>query len=173
MNDASAIPSKKMSMEFDADSHVAARFGHALLMLSGLIPFTVDRELPRVVQIACLEDWFTNYRLLVEFLLLKPPKKCSSARHFLPGWAPATSTEGDLLKADYGFASEHVAHIGTPKRIDTVENVAPELLVLKARFLFDVVQEFVDGLEEVKHPCGELISLGLDEARESLSQALG
>ena len=160
-------------MDFDADSHVAARFGHALLMLSGLIPFTVDRELPRVVQIACLEDWFTNHRLLVEFLLLKPPRNCSSAGHFLPSWAPATSTEGDRLKADYGLASEHVAHIGTPKPIGAVANVAPALLVMKARFLFDVVQELVDGLEEVEHPCCELFALGLEEARASLSHALG
>jgi len=57
-----------VELAVDPLSHVAARFSHALTMLCDLIPYTADDPMPRVVQIGCLEDWFTNYRLLIEFL---------------------------------------------------------------------------------------------------------
>ena len=44
-------------MQADPQTHVAARFVHALLMVTGLVPHTDDASLPCVVRFACLEDW--------------------------------------------------------------------------------------------------------------------
>lgn len=83
-------------------------------MLVQLIPFTDDSALPWLLQVACLEDWFTNYRLLIEFLVLTPPKNCAGAASFVSEWVPATSGSTARLREDYGFASEHVtAHRST------------------------------------------------------------
>jgi len=89
---------------------VVHRFRHALMMVAELIPHTDARDFPEPVRIACSEDWFTNYRMLVEFLILRAPKNCASAQDLLPGWKPETTREVERLKADYGFASEHLSH---------------------------------------------------------------
>ena len=121
---------------FDDMSHVAGRFVHALLMVAGLIPHTNSADLPDVVRIACLEDWFTNHRMLIEFLLIGTPKNCASAQDFVPGRKPATSRESERLRADFGFASEHVSHIGMPKPDALVQNVAPPILQIKTCLLY-------------------------------------
>ena len=51
--------------------------------MAALVRSIDDPTLDPIVQIACVEDWFTNYRVLIEFYLVKPPKNC--ARHSL--WA--------------------------------------------------------------------------------------
>jgi hypothetical protein len=52
------------------------------------------------VRIACLEDWFTNHRMLIEFLIIGTPKNCASAQDFVAGWKPATSREIEQLRSD-------------------------------------------------------------------------
>jgi hypothetical protein len=109
------MPRRECRFVADPMSRVVARFNHALQMVSELIPFTDAADLPEPVRIACLEDWFTNYRMLVEFLVIGVPKNCASAQSLLPGWKPSTAQELKRMRADYGFASEHVSHIGWPK----------------------------------------------------------
>jgi len=152
----------------DSLSHVVARFTHAMQMLAELIPHTDKSGLPRVVEIACLEDWFTNYRLLIEFVLLKPPSNCAGARDLVPGWVPATDLESKRLRADYGWASEDVSHIGRPKPQKTIRNVAPVMLRLRATFLLDVIEELVVAMESVQHDFARMMRLGLVTARSYL-----
>jgi hypothetical protein len=123
-------------------SHVAARFSHAPQMVAELIPFTNDTALPRVVEIACLEDWFTNYRLLIEFLFMMPPNNCASAAVLAPGWTAPEDAFTDKLKADYGWASEDVSHIGIPKPRKLTGNAAPEALKLRASWILEVASDF-------------------------------
>lgn len=66
----------------DPMTHVVSRLCNALMMVVGLIPWTEDPTLDRI---ACVEDWFTNYRLLIEFLVLKPPDNCASVTTFAAG----------------------------------------------------------------------------------------
>ena len=66
--------------------HVAGRFSHATQMVVELCEPSADAALPAPVMFACLEDWFTNYRLLIEFLVIGPPRNCASAQTFVPGW---------------------------------------------------------------------------------------
>src|SRR4051812_33156355 len=149
--------------------HVVARFNHALMMVSQLIPFTGNSDFEEPVRIACLEDWFTNYRMLVEFLVIGVPKNCASAQSLLPGWKPSTSQELQRLRADYGFASEHVSHIGWPKPTALEQNVAPAILQVKAVFLLDVVDEFVYALKSVDHDFADWVELATRRARKSLA----
>ena len=153
----------------DPTTRVVARFNHALLMVSQLIPFTDAADLPEPVRIACLEDWFTNYRMLIEFLVIGVPKNCASAQDLLPGWKPRTSRDLKRLRADYGFASEHVSHIGWPKPTALEQNVAPSILQIKAMFLLDVVDEFVVALQNAEHDLADWVRLGAQHAREVLS----
>jgi hypothetical protein len=78
-----------------------------------LILYTKDASLDPVVKIACLDDRFTNYRLVIEFLLMKPPASCASAKTFVPGWRPRSENKKHLM-ADYGWASEDLSQIGHP-----------------------------------------------------------
>lgn len=156
----------------DPTSRVVARFNHALMMVSQLIPFTDAADLPKPVRIACLEDWFTNYRMLIEFLVVGVPKKCASAQDLLPGWKPQTSQELKRLRADYGFASEHVSHIGWPKATALEQNIAPPILQIKATFLLDVVDEFVVALQNAEHDLADWVRLGAQRARGVLSGTL-
>lgn len=152
-------------------ARVVHRFRHALMMVSELIPHTDAPDLPEPVRVACLEDWFTNYRMLVEFLILKPPKNCAGVQDLLPGWKPETTQELQRLRADYGFASEHVSHIGLPKPTELTQNVAPSILHIKAVFLLDVVDELAKALSDAEHPFAESIQLAARQAREGLSAA--
>jgi hypothetical protein len=153
---------------FDDMSHVAGRFAHALMMLAELIPYSDSDVLPSPVRIACLEDWFTNHRMLIEFLVIGTPNNCASAQDFIPGWRPATTRETAQLRADYGFASEHVSHIGLPRPSALAQNVTPAVLAMKASFLLDVAQEFADALEGAAHPLADMVRTGVTTARNRL-----
>lgn len=100
-----------MKLDDHSSRIVAHRFRHALLMVTDLIPHTDSPGLPETVRVACLEDWFTNYRMLIEFLLLPESSNRASAPDLVPNWAPANTAAGRKMRADYGFASEHVSHI--------------------------------------------------------------
>src|SRR5215469_4425461 len=95
-------------------SHVVSRFSNALLMVTGLLPYVSDAQLDPTVRMACIENWYTNYRLLIEFLLAKPPGNCASPKDFIPNWTTNSPDRSDLLR-DYGTASEDFAHIGNLK----------------------------------------------------------
>lgn len=156
-----------MRFEVDPLSHVAGRFAHALSMIADLVPFTDTDELPRAVEIACLEDWFTNYRLLIEFLLMKPPANCHSVADLAPGWK-AQSTRTARLRQDYGFASENVSHIGKPKVGALTENVHPAMLRVKALFVYEVVDELIDHMETVEHDYAFTVSTAVALGRQKL-----
>lgn len=152
----------------DSLSHVVARFTHAMQMLVELIPYTAGTDLPRVVEIACLEDWFTNYRLLIEFVLLTPPSNCAGARNLVPGWVPAADEEANRLRADYGWASEDLSHIGLPKPRKMTGNASPAMLRMRAVSLLDVVEELVAAMEQAQHSLAPMTRLGLVSARSRL-----
>jgi len=46
-----------------------------------------------------------------------------------------------------------------PKPTELTQNVAPSILQIKARFLLDVVEEFVQALFDAGHPFAESIQL--------------
>jgi hypothetical protein len=122
--------------------------------------------MPGIVQIACLEDWFTNYRLLIEFLVIGPPANCASAKDLVADWSPQAEGE-HALRRDYGVASESVSHIGKARPAEPGE-VDPEGLRSKATRLFTVLETFVDALDQ-DDPYTEMLRSELDDARAVLA----
>lgn len=158
-----------MKLDDRSSRIVAHRFRHALSMVTDLIPHTDSPAIPEAVQIACLENWFTNYRMLIEFLLFRGASNRVGASDLVPDWEPVKTLEGVKMQADYGFASEHLSHIGYPKLAEPAQNVTPAVLRIKATALLDVVDDFVHELEQADHAQAEWIRLAADRARASLS----
>jgi len=152
----------------DPMTHVVSRLCNALMMVAGLIPWTDDPTLDPIVRIACVENWFTNYRLLIEFFVLRPPDNCASVATFAPGWKPSTSTITKKLKADYGWASQDVSHIGVPKPNKLEGNAAPEALKMRAGWVIDVAEEFAAELARIGSPHETMLGHGVTAARAQL-----
>ena len=50
------------------------------------------------------------------------------------------------MKEDYGWASEHVSHIGYLEPDEPLVNLLPEILRVRAGRLLDVIEEFVEAI---------------------------
>jgi hypothetical protein len=94
--------------------------------------------------------------------------QCTSARTFVPGWEPTPAALITRLREDYGWASEHVSHIGYLKQDEPLVNILPDILRVRAGKLLDVIEEFVEALEAAKSPYAPTVRLGLNEARRGL-----
>lgn len=149
-------------------THVVSRLCNALMMVTGLIPWIDNPSLDRVVQIACMEDWLTNYRLLIEFFLMKPPNNCAGIADFALGWKPSESPTTKKLKADYGWASEDVSHIGLPKPNKLAANAALEVLKMRAGWLLEVAEEFATELRRIGSSHATMVGHGVTAARAAL-----
>lgn len=152
----------------DPMTHVVSRLCNALMMVTGLIPWVDNPSLDRVVQIACVEDWLTNYRLLIEFFLMKPPNNCAGIGDFAPGWKPTESSTTKKLKADYGWASEDVSHIGLPKPNKLTGNAATQALKMRAGWVIEVAGEFAAELTRIGSPHETMVGHGVAAARAEL-----
>ena len=152
----------------DPMTHVVSRLCNALMMVAGLIPWTDDPTLDPMVRIACVEGWFTNYRLLIEFFLMKPPDNCAGIADFAPGWKPSVSTTTKRLKSDYGWASQDVSHIGMPKPNKMTGNAAPEALKMRAGWVIEVAEEFAGELARIGSSHETMLGLGVAAARAQL-----
>lgn len=152
----------------DPMTHVVSRLCNALMMVAGLVPWTDDPTLDPMVRIACVEDWFTNYRLLIEFFLMKPPDNCAGIADFAPGWKPSVSTTTKRLKSDYGWASQDVSHIGMPKPDKLTGNAAPEALKMRAGWVIEVAEEFAAELARIGSSHETMLGLGVAAARAQL-----
>lgn len=152
-------------MPADPLLHVAERFAYAVQALAELIPYTVDADLPEAVQVACVENWFTNERVLIEFLLSKPRPKNASARTLLPTWTPGSSPLASALRSELGFVAQHVAHIGLPEPNEVLNQWSPVILRTKAQAVIDLCVAFNQALADAGSPYSDTIHLGISEAR--------
>ena len=73
-----------------------------------------------------------------------------------------------MLKADYGWASQFVAHIAQPKPGELERNVHPRALKPKAELMVDAVACFAEQLEEAEHAYAGIVRECVDEARRTL-----
>jgi hypothetical protein len=137
-------------------------------MITELISASDDQALPPAVRIACVEAWFLNYRLLIEFLLIGTSKKCAEARDLATGWVPETTKDIQRLRQDYGWASEHIVHIGELKPNTFVQNVDASILRLRAASLLLVVDDFVTSLEAQGSPYSETVRVAAASSRLAL-----
>ena len=164
-------------MEIDPLSVAAARFTHALYMVAALLPYTHDYSLPPVVRIACLEDWFTNYRILIEFVVLPAPKKSakrSHARDLLGDWSAtaangANAAEVQAIARDHGLASNVVSHIGVYDPKGPVEDLGPEELRQKARSIISVAKILAGRLADADNDYAFTVTNALRLANGALA----
>ena len=146
---------------------VAGRFSHATWMVGALVGPSEDRHLDEAVRLACLEDWFLNYRLLAEFLIGGPKESRASAETFVLAWSAKERPWREHLGRELNFASAHVAHIGKPTDGPPVD-ISPEALRAKAELLLEAVAESVAVLPRRGHD-SETMRGGLADARRALN----
>lgn len=137
-------------------------------MITELISASDDQALPPAVRMACLEAWFLNYRLLIEFLVIGTSSNCADAQDLASDWYPESTKDIQRLKQDYGWASEHIVHIGELKPNAFTQNVTPAILRLKATILLDVADDFVASLEEQDSPYSQVVCVAAVNARSAL-----
>lgn len=147
----------------------ASEVCRAMGMVAQLLVYTDDHTLPAAVRAACLDSFFINVRLLVEFLVGKPDKRTIHRHDFLPGWEPEDSGDLRRLKREYGFVNEQIAHFSKRRILapgDLVTNVAPRRLELIASLLLGQMQEFVRSLLAAGTPEAQ----AFDDCLKSITQ---
>ena len=93
-------------MQADRQPADAMQVGHALIMLAELPDHSADAAYPIAVRVACLESFFSNLRLMFEFLIDKPKgRRHIHRRDYLRGWDPRAGPAVEALRRQYGFAS--------------------------------------------------------------------
>jgi len=93
-------------MQADRQPADAMQVGHALIMLAELPDHRADAAYPIAVRVACLESFFSNLRLMFEFLIDKPKgRRHIHRRDYLRGWDPRAGPAVEALRRQYGFAS--------------------------------------------------------------------
>lgn len=134
-------------MELDPLSAASARVVYAVENVSRLIPYiNPGHGLPVFVQNACLEAWFTNLRLLAEFLLGASHKKSMDAEQFLPGWRIADKQKRAEVGRLHGMASEYVTHVGRQTEVGQMIDVGADALRARARLVIDALKDFAVDL---------------------------
>jgi len=121
-----------LALLFGEKPQMIAQVSHALNMVYRLPDVIYGDDLNAVAQMACLEDFFLNVRLMVEFLVRRPSAKDFSAVDLKPCWQ-AEAVDPEILRRlnDYWeVASQHVSHLSRERLQDPVApkhvDVSPE-----------------------------------------------
>jgi hypothetical protein len=155
-------------MQADRQPAEAMQVGHALIMLAELPDHSANAAYPVAVRIACLESFYSNLRLMFEFLIDKPKGGHIHRHDYLPGWDPPVGEAVDALRGRYGFASEQVSHLARSRvpaaGVPIITVLAPEMMRL-AILTLDVTEQFVDALEAARDPSAQTFRGYVDDAR--------
>ena len=147
----------------------AMQVGWALIMLAELPDHSANDAYPIAVRAACLESFFSNLRLMFEFLIDKPTRRGGIHRHdYLPGSDPPAGHAVDVLRRQHGFASEQVSHLArsrVPAVGGPIVTVPPPELKKLALLTLEVTRQFVDELETDGDSAAETFRGYVDDAR--------
>jgi hypothetical protein len=155
--------------------YVASRFQSATVLVGTLVAPAADFSSIEDIRVACLEDWFTNYRLLAEFLICAQ-KGGPTPQMFAPGWSAEGKPWRNRLGKEYHFASVHVAHLwgpeGEAEEPFNPATPAKQVADMKARaeFLLDVIVDFVDAVRPRDGSHAEVMRDGIALARRALAR---
>lgn len=152
----------------DPKTHVGSRLSHALFMVAALVQWVDNPALDPIVQIACVEDWLTNYRLLIEFLVMRPRDNRAHATTLASDWKSPESVVVGKLRRDYGWASQDVSHIGIPGPNELVANAHPDALKMRVGWILEVADEFVAELTRIGSSYKVMVENGVADARAGL-----
>jgi hypothetical protein len=158
-------------LERQADRELAEtmQVGHALIMLAELPGHSANTAYPIAVRMACLESFFSNLRLMFEFLIDKPKRGHIHRYDYLPGWNPPAMEAVTALRRRHGFASEQVSHLArsrVPAVGGPIVMVPLEELKKLAVLTLDIAQQFTDALEDV--PLTETFRGYVEDARSRI-----
>jgi hypothetical protein len=154
-------------MQADRQLVEAMQVGHALIMLAELPDHTANAAYPIAVRIACLESFYSNLRLMFEFLIDKPKRGHIHRHDYLLGWDPPAGDAVDALRGRYGFASEQMSHLARSRLSagGPIITVSPPEMKRLAVVTLDVTQQFADALEAFRAPSAETFRGYVDDAR--------
>jgi hypothetical protein len=156
-------------MQADRPTTAAMQVGHALIMLVELPDHSANAAYPTAVRAACLESFYSNLRLMFEFLIDKPKGRRHIHRHdYLPGWDPPAGPAADSLRTQYGFASEQVSHLArsrVPADGEPIITVQPPEMKWLALLTLEVTRQFADALDAAGHPSAQTFRGYADDAR--------
>lgn len=135
----------------------ALHVSFAMQMACTLPPHTDDASLPGEVQVACLESYMSNMRVLIDFLTRKQDRRDIHRRDYLTGWDPTQRNTIDRLEELWEPVSQTVSHLSWeripyPGRPFVLQNVAPANLHLLASLMLDLADEFTAELEAKGQP---------------------
>lgn len=157
----------------------AGSVGHALLMCSWL-PDARESAKEPILEIACLEAWFVNVRLIVEFLGLGGTggDRDFSARSFGYELSEDAHSEYVALNDLWLVASQHVVHFSnqrTPAKLADLDEMDVSVTSLRSHVevLLNLFDLFVTHLESTGHPTAESFRVHLQAARRPASAREG
>jgi hypothetical protein len=140
---------------FGSKHQIIQHMHHALDMVSRL-PDAIHRpDLDGVVQVACLESFFVNVRLLAEFLVVPHPDRGApkdfKAWDLTANWSPTPANAVERLRNHWLLASQQVVHFSLSRIQDPnqPEHVDTSLQGL-AQIRSDVTAVYDAWLEQMK-----------------------
>ncbi|MFD6347230.1 hypothetical protein ACFWF9_21230 [Streptomyces roseolus] len=82
--------------------------------------------IPGVVRVACIESFWVNTRLLVEYLVkLTTYADDIHARDLVPSWEKPVGEVADRLEKDWFTASKHVMHFSKQRTPEDLADITP------------------------------------------------
>jgi hypothetical protein len=159
-----------MNLPLTTEQHQVSHVCYALRMIAVLPPCTDDSTLNADVQNACIESYLTNLRLLIEFTTRRQDPRDIHRHDFLPGWDPPAGGTVERLSEDWQFASSTVSHLSksrVPGPGYVMQNYDPLVLAAMSSRVFDVMEAFVEALEDNGHAHAQQFRLGLTQAQQT------
>jgi hypothetical protein len=167
----SRLPSDAVTTPVPGDPRAAAeatQVGHALIMVAELPAHTENTTYPDIVRIACIDAYFTNVRLLIEFFVQPHKKKRIHRYDYLHGWDPADPIATKLRTEWYGFVSQNTSHLAKariPTTNSPVINIAGRRLTHLAGDVLTVAEEFAEALANAASPWAQTFAAYARNAR--------
>ncbi len=133
----------------------AGQVAHSLNVIAELPRYVDDTQFPVGLRVAAVDGFFVHARLLIEFLV-KPPDLNHPAIHrddYAAGFSLAQVDTAlyQRLRADYDFASKHVAHLSVNRLPDTqsagVDFVSASRLQAHAEDVFNAMTAFIGHMQ--------------------------
>lgn len=126
---------------------VAGHVTHALTMIGAMPDYTEDAGVPGAAQVACLEAFFVNARLLIEFLGVRgPDDRDLRATEFLADWTPLPEYI-EQMQATWLLTSQHVVHLSQSR--------VPEVVVDDVDVTRDGLRRYAAPIEREMHRLGD------------------
>jgi hypothetical protein len=145
----------------------STQVGHSLNLIAELPQLAFNEDVPTGAQVACIDDFFSIVRALVEFLV-RPRRTRDIHRHDYVLWDPRPSRRVETLSRAWREATWYVSHLSkarVPKPGDIVQRVQQQRMVDLGREVFALMEEFVAALRDADSEYADMFAAYLDEAR--------